>query len=138
MLTELFMALLALTASLATRPWRLLAAVKGPDGEPQSTSRASTKVPSEAIPLVLSATLPLNVTAAPPEALRAVLARRMSVTARLAWPPATEIPPQPPEEMSVAVPSPLRSPPAVSSLKVVNTVGACVVPEATRLPLTER
>jgi len=37
MLTELFMALLALTASLATRPWRLLAAVKGPDGEPQAS-----------------------------------------------------------------------------------------------------
>ena len=37
MLIELLIAVLALAASLSTRPWRLLAGVQGPDGEPQAS-----------------------------------------------------------------------------------------------------
>src|SRR3990167_11364176 len=37
MLIELLIAVLALAASLSTRPWRLLAGGQGPDGEPQAS-----------------------------------------------------------------------------------------------------
>lgn len=37
MLIELLIAVLALAASLSTRPWRLLAGVQGPDGDPQAS-----------------------------------------------------------------------------------------------------
>lgn len=37
MLIELFIAVLVLAASLATRPWRLLAGVPGPDSKPQAS-----------------------------------------------------------------------------------------------------
>src|SRR5690242_17355239 len=62
----------------------------------------------------------------------------MSIPSASSVPPVTMRPLHRPESGSVADPSPLESPPTVSSHQDVNVTGAAAVPATTNDPLTDR